>query len=71
MVPIATLCPASSREISWSWSVYKIRGANATTTITSGGGSVAWADITSKPTTISGFGITDAVPGSRASTVSA
>lgn len=32
----------------------------------SGGGSPAWADITSKPTTVSGFGITDAVTTSDA-----
>lgn len=33
------------------------------TTVTGGGGSTAWADITGKPTTIAGFGITDAFDG--------
>ncbi|MFT3750980.1 MAG: hypothetical protein QM768_21885 [Agriterribacter sp.] len=35
----------------------------------SGSGSVAWADITSKPTTLSGFGITDAVGTGRTITI--
>ena len=34
--------------------------------VSTGSSSVAWADITSKPTTISGFGITDAFSGSYA-----
>jgi hypothetical protein len=36
--------------------------------VTGGGGSTAWADITGTPTTLAGYGITDAVDGAGANT---
>jgi hypothetical protein len=64
--------PGADRLIFWRESVNEPRyltlgsGLSITgTTISSsggGGGSSAWADITGKPTTLSGYGITDAQP---------
>lgn len=69
--PIVLADPGVDRLIFWDESAnewkYLTLGSGLSisgTTITSsgGGGSSAWADITGKPTTLSGYGITDAQP---------
>jgi len=50
----------SSRTINWSWSVYQLRGSSATTTIQEENTTtISWANVTSTPTSLGGYGISD------------
>jgi hypothetical protein len=64
--------PGADRILFWDESANEVKYLTASTGLTitgtnitssgGGGGSSAWADITGKPTTLSGYGITDAQP---------
>jgi len=61
---------SASRTFDWSWEVFLIKGANATTTINEESTTtLPWSSITSTPTTLSTYGITDAVLSSRTLTI--